>query len=211
MSDRQSLLKETTVPKGIPLTEEEQQRRRNEIFDASVHLILEKGFKATSMREIAEAAGVGKSTLYDYFKSKDEILISYFENAIQELTDRAQEIINQDLDVTEKLRKIMEMHLAYLIDNKNFYLKLTAEIQSLSLGSQKQIQIKRYAYQDMFGALIEEGSKSGVFRPVNSLFASRSIVMMLSLAIFTSRPDTLGTPEEMMEEAISIFFEGIQA
>jgi AcrR family transcriptional regulator len=199
------------MPKGIPLTEEEQERRRNEIFDASVHLILEKGFKATSMREIAEAAGVGKSTLYDYFKSKDEILISYFEDAIQELTDQAQEIIDQDLGISEKLRKILEMHLAYLIDNKNFYLQLTAEIQSLSLGNQKQIQIKRYAYQDMLGALIEEGSNSGVFRPVNSLFASRSIFMMLSLAIFTSRPDTLGTPEEMMEEAITIFFEGIQA
>ena len=199
------------MPKGIPLTEEEQQRRRSEIFDASVHLILKKGFKATSMREIAEAAGVGKSTLYDYFKSKDEILISYFEDAIQELTDRAQEIIDQDLDISEKLRKILEMHLAYLIDNKNFYLQLTTEIQALSLGSQKQIQIKRYAYQDMLGALIEEGSNSGVFRPVNSLFASRSIFMMLSLAIFTSRPDTLGTPDEMMEEAITIFFEGIQA
>lgn len=199
------------MPKGIPLTEEEQQRRRNEIFDASVHLILKKGFKATSMREIAEAAGVGKSTLYDYFNSKDEILISYFEDAIQVLTDRAQEIVDQDLDVSEKLRKILEMHLTYLIDNKNLYLKLTAEIQSLSLGSQKQIQTKRYAYQDMLGALIEEGSKSGVFRTVNSLFASRSIFMMLTLAVFTSRPETLGSPEEMMEEAMSIFFEGIQA
>jgi AcrR family transcriptional regulator len=199
------------MPKGIPLTDEEQQRRRNEIFDASVHLILKKGFKATSMREIAEAAGVGKSTLYDYFKSKDEILISYFEDAIQELTDQAREIIDQDLDISEKLRKILEMHLSYLIDNKNLYLKLTTEIQSLSIGSQKQIQTKRYVYQDLLGKLIEEGSKSGVFRPVNSVFASRSIFMMLTLAVFTSRPETLESPEVMMEEAISIFFEGIQA
>ena len=199
------------MPKGIPLTTEEQQRRRKEIFDATVHLFLEKGFKETSMREIAETAGVGKSTLYDYFKSKDEILVSYFEDAINELTENAREIVTQDLGISEKLRKIMEMHLAYSIDSKTFYLKLSAEVQTLSLGSQKKIQSQRYAYQDMLSELIEEGIRQGAYRPVNTLFAARSIFMLLTMAVFTSRPDAIGDPEEMMDEAISIFFEGIQA
>jgi len=196
------------MPKGIPLTAEEQERRRKEIFDASVHLFLDKGFNETTMREIAQAAGVGKSTLYDYFKSKDEILVSYFENEIEIMTERAQEIVAQDLDVPKKLRKIMQMHLAYLVDNKNLYLKLTVEAQRLSLGSQQQIQSKRYGYQDMIRTLVEEGIKQEEFRPVNPLFAARSIITLLSLAVFTSRPT--GTPEEMMEDAIAIFFTGIQ-
>ena len=199
------------MPKGIPLTEEEQQRRRKEIFDATVHLFLEKGFKETSMRQIAETVGVGKSTLYDYYKTKDEILISYFEDAINELTENAKDIVAQDLEISEKLRKIMEMHLAYLIDSKTFYLKLSAEVQTLSIGSQKKIQEKRYAYQDMLDELIKEGIRQGVYRPVNSLFAARSIFMLLTMAVFTSRPKTLGDPKEMMDEAMSIFFEGIQA
>jgi AcrR family transcriptional regulator len=196
------------MPKGIPLTAEEQERRRKEIFDASVHLFLDKGFNETTMREIAQAAGVGKSTLYDYFKSKDEILVSYFENEIEIMTERAQEIVAQDLDVPKKLRKIMQMHLAYLVDNKNLYLKLTVEAQRLSLGSQQQIQSKRYGYQDMIRTLVEEGIRQEEFRPVNPLFAARSIITLLSLAVFTSRPT--GTPEEMMEDAIAIFFTGIQ-
>ena len=72
------------MPKGIPLTQEEQQRRRKEIFSASAGLFLEKGFTETSMREIAHAAGVGKSTLYDYFSSKEEILVFYFGDQIEE-------------------------------------------------------------------------------------------------------------------------------
>ena len=63
------------MPKGIPLTDEELDRRRHEIFDRSVDLFFEKGFRETSMREIAEAAGMGKSSLYDYFETKDEILV----------------------------------------------------------------------------------------------------------------------------------------
>jgi TetR/AcrR family transcriptional regulator, cholesterol catabolism regulator len=197
------------MPKGVPLTEEEQQRRRKEIFEASVHLFLAKGFSQTSLREIAEAAGIGKSTLYDYFRSKDEILVSYFESEIQKITDRAQEIARQELSISEKLRQIMQMHLEYLIANKNFYLKLTVASQTLSLGSQEKIQAKRHGYQDMLRALIEEGIGKGELRPVNSLLAARSVFNLLATAVFTSRPT--GTPDEMLQDAFDIFFYGIQA
>ena len=197
------------MPKGIPLTEEEQQRRRKEIFDTSVHLILEKGFNETTMREIAAAAGIGKSTLYDYFASKDEILIKYFEAEIQKITERAKEIMNLDLSISEKLRRIMQMHLAYLVDNKKLYLKLTVEAQRLSLQSQQRIQTSRHTYQDMLRALIEAGIQAGEFREINPLLAARSIFSLLSLAVFTSRPT--GTPLEMMEDAMDIFFKGVQA
>jgi AcrR family transcriptional regulator len=197
------------MPKGIPLTDEEQQRRRKEIFDASVHLFLEKGFTETSMREIAKAAGVGKSTLYDYYKSKDEIMVSYFESEIKKITVRAEEIIEQDLTIAEKLRKIMQMHLGYLVDSRQTFLKLSLEAQRLPADSQEQIQLHRHAYQDMLRALIEEGTRRGEFRPVNPLFAARSIFSLLSISVFTTRPT--GTPEEMLEQALGILFEGIQA
>src|SRR5512138_2753562 len=89
------------MPKGIPLTEEEQARRRKEIFHASVHLFLNKGFNETSMREIAEAAGIGKSTLYDYFRTKDEILLSFVEDEIQRLTEQTKEIAKQEVGAQE--------------------------------------------------------------------------------------------------------------
>lgn len=197
------------MPKGIPLTEEEQQRRRKEIFDASVHLFLEKGFNETSMHEIARAAGVGKSTLYDYFNTKEQILESCFEEEIEKIAGRAQEIMRQELNTPEKLRKIMQMHLEFLVANKQFYLKLSLEAQRLSLESQNRIQVMRHAYQDMLRELIEEGIRRGELRPVNALLAARSVFGLLSTTAFTSRPT--GTPEEMLEDALSIFFKGIEA
>jgi len=197
------------MPKGIPLTDEEQQRRRKEIFDASVHLFLEKGFTETSMREIAKAAGLGKSTLYDYYKSKDEIMVSYFEEEIKKITIHAEEIIQANSTIAEKLRKIMQMHLGYLVDSRQIFLKLSLEAQRLSADSQEQIQLHRHAYQDMLRKLIEEGIRRGEFRPVNPLFAARSIFSLLSISVFTTRPT--GTHAEMLEQAIGILFEGIKA
>lgn len=196
------------MPKGVPLTEEEQQRRRKEIFDASLHVILEKGFTETSMREIARAADVGKSTLYDYFKSKEEVLISYFEEELDTITTRAQEIVQQDLGVTEKLKNIMLMHMRYLVENKHTFLKLSVEAQRLSLESQEQIQAKRHAYQDMLRTIIEEGIRAGELRPINALLAARSVFNLLATAVFTSRPT--GTPEEMLEDVLDIYFRGIK-
>ena len=134
------------MPKGVPLTEVEQTRRRKEIFDASAHLFLEKGFNETSMREIADAAGIGKSTLYDYFHNKDDVLLSFFEDEIEGLTQRAREIAAQPINALDKLRQVMFMHLDYLVQNKHFYLKLSLEAQRLAQESQHRIQLKRYAY-----------------------------------------------------------------
>lgn len=196
------------MPKGIPLTETELERRRKEIFDASLHLFLDKGFNETSMRTIAKAAGVGKSTLYDYFDSKDAILVSYFADQIEMITEKAQEISNQELSVSEKLKKIMRMHMGYLIQNRQAFLKLSLEAQRLAAESQEEIQRHRHAYQDMLRSLVAEGIRRGEFRAVNPLFAARSIFSLLSIAVFTSRPT--GTPEEMLDEAMGIFFHGIQ-
>lgn len=197
------------MPKGIPLTEEELVRRRGEILRAAVMLITEKGFNETSMREIAEAAGVGKSTLYDYFPSKDEILIAYVVDEVGHMTAAAGEIIAEELSAAEKFRCILRRHLDYMLANKQMFLRVTFEAQRLSFESQQRIQLHRYAYQDMLCELVREGIRKGEFRPVNPMLALRSMFGLLTSAAYTSRPT--GSPEEMLLEAFDIIFKGLEA
>jgi AcrR family transcriptional regulator len=197
------------MPKGIPLTEEEQNKRRHEIFAATAHLFLEKGFTETSMRELAEAAGMGKSSLYDYFQTKDEILIWYFEDEIEDITAMAREIASQPLPAVEKLRQILRKQLELLLENKEFYLKLSFEVQRLGAESQQRIQIKRHEYQDLLRSLIEAGIQEGAFRQVDTLLATRILITALTPVVFTTRPT--GTPSEMLDEAFNLFLHGVQA
>ncbi len=195
------------MPKGIPLTDEDLNRRRHELWDVAVALFLEKGFQETSMQEIAAAAGVGKSTLYDYFATKEEILVSYVEDALFDLTEQARQIDHQNLSAAEKLRQVMHLHLEYLMANKDSYIKMTFEAQRLGLESQRRIQISRHAYQDLLCRLVEDGVREGAFRPVSPLLAARTILTLLTPVAFTSRPT--GTPEQMMDEALDIFYHGV--
>jgi AcrR family transcriptional regulator len=197
------------MPKGIPLTKDEQEKRRHEIFHQVVNVFLKKGFQETSMREIAEAARLGKSTLYDYFKTKDEILVYFFEDHLNDLIEETQQIARQSLSADVRLRKITEAYIASLQANKNLFLKLTMEMQRLKPDSQKQIQVRRHAYQDMIRTLIEQGIREGVFRKVNSLLAARLLISAVAPVIYTSR--VTGTPQEMLKDTLDIFFKGIKA
>jgi TetR/AcrR family transcriptional regulator, cholesterol catabolism regulator len=197
------------MPKGIPLTDEEQLRKRHEIFFAAAGLFLDRGFNETSMREIAAAAGMGKSSLYDYFKTKDEILCWYFEDNIEGFNAVARDIAQQNMDPVEKLRRILHMQLERLLENRDFYIRLSIEVQRLGADSQIQIQKKRHAYQDLIREIIEDGVRQGVFRPVNSLLASRLLITFLTPVAFTTRPT--GTPEEMLDDALGLFLKGVQA
>lgn len=196
------------MPKGIPLTEEEQNRRRHEIFGASVKLFLKNGFPETSMREVAQEAGIGKSTLYDYFPTKEEILIWGIEDLFVDLTAAAREIAALPLPAIDRLRKIMQSHVAALEASKEFYLRLSFEVQRLSLKAQRRIQVRRHEYQDLLAQLVREGIQEGSFRQVDPLSVARMLIMAVTPTIFTSRPS--GTPQQMLDETLGVVLKGIQ-
>jgi AcrR family transcriptional regulator len=195
------------MPKGIPLTPPEQALRRQHIFAAAVHLFIEKGFLETSLREIAAAAGMGKSTLYDYFKTKDDILVSYFEDEMLQMTATAAEISQKGLPAGEKLRQIMQVHLAFLMAKKNHYLRLSGEAQRLGRQPQVRLQTSRHAYQDLICRLIETGIAEGSFRAVDPYLAMRVILSALTPLVFTSRPS--GSPQKMLDGVLDILYRGI--
>ncbi len=210
-SDRRSLpdaAQEESVPKGIPVTDEEHTTRKREIFNAALHLFLEQGFHETSMRAIAEAAGMGKSSLYDYFRTKDEILLFVLEEETALLTARTEALAAAHAPPDVRLQQIMAMHLDFMLANRKLLLRLGAEAQRLKPASLQRIQAQRYAYQDRVARVIEEGIAQGCFRAVNPLNAARLLINTLLSVLYTTRPT--GTPHAMLAEAIDIFLGGLK-
>ena len=84
------------MPKGIPLTEDYRLEKRLAIAHAAAEMIFEKGYNETSMNQIAQKVGIGKSTIYDYFSSKDEIILLLLDEPLGEVRSRAEEIDCRD-------------------------------------------------------------------------------------------------------------------
>jgi AcrR family transcriptional regulator len=197
------------MPKGVPLTGDELLNRQRAIMSVALSLFQARGFPETSMREIAEAAGMGKSSLYDYFKTKDDILVFIIEELTIRATEQARAIAGQRIPPEARLRQIMEMQLASLQADGNLIWMLGSEAQHLKIESQRRIQQLRYGYQDLVRALIEEGIADGRFRKVDALLAARLLINTLVSVLYTSRPT--GSAEAMLDEALGIFLRGIQA
>ena len=196
------------MPKGIPLTQEELEERRQVISHVAVNLFIENGFNETPMHQIAKTVGLGKSTLYDYFPSKDDIVLYVVHEHITDLIRRAESIIAQGGSAVERLRRVMRMHLSFLLANKGFYLRLMFEVQRLKVESQQRIQVERYAYQDLIKDLIRQGIEEGSFRPVEPAMAMKTLISMMTPVVFTSRPT--GTPEEMLESGLDMILSGLE-
>ncbi len=197
------------MPKGIPLTEKEIDRRRHEILQSSVAVILKQGFAGTSMQEIARAAGVGKSTLYDYFPTKDHVLLFAFEEELDVLQKQAEGLAARAGPVDEKLIRILEAQLDYLLKNKNFFSELSLQVMQLGPAAQARIMKKRYAYQDLLRGVLEQGVLEGVFRPINTRLVTRALLSAMEVLVYTTRPT--GTPREMLADALDLFMHGIKA
>lgn len=197
------------MPKGIPLTPEEFEERRHMIAQEAVQLFVQQGFNETSMRQIAQVTGMGKSTLYDYFPGKDDIIVYVLQQHLNALMHRAQGILAQPIRAEEKLRAVTKMHLAFLLEQKAFYLRVMFEAQRLKVESQERIQKERYTFQDMIKGLIEQGIQEGSFREVDPTMAMKTVLSMMTPVVYTSRPS--GTPQEMLERGLDLVLNGLAA
>lgn len=196
------------MPKGVPLTPEEQAARQQEIVAIAMRIFREKGFQQTSMREIAQAAKMGKSSLYDFFQTKDEILVFALEDEMTDIIENAQAIACLDDPPDVRLKKIMEANLGFMRKNGTLIPWLNTETQNLDKECQKRLQVKHYSYQDTVKSVIEEGVSNGRFRNVNTLLAARLLINSLLTVVSTTRPT--GSAEEMLGEVIEIFLNGIK-
>lgn len=195
------------MPKGIMLTPEQQAVRRDEIVGVALHLIAENGFQKTSMREIAVLANMGKSSLYDFFKTKDEIVVYAVEKVIEETIQKIHRIIADESSPEQCLRKIMLNHLAVPKQYRTVLMWLNTESDYLEEEYRKRLKAARYAYQDIIKSVIENGVTAGIFRKTDAGLMTRLLLNSVIAIVYTSRPSA--SPERMLDETMNIFLHGI--
>ncbi|MDU7336635.1 MAG: TetR/AcrR family transcriptional regulator [Clostridium sp.] len=195
------------MPKGIMLTPDQQAARREEIVGIALRLIAENGFQKTSMREIAVLANMGKSSLYDFFKTKDEIVVYAVEKEIEETIQKVHGIIADESSPEQCLRKIMLNHLGVPKQYRTVLMWLNTESDYLEEEYRKRLKTGRYAYQDIIKSVIEDGVTSGIFRKTDADLMARLLINSVIAIVYTSRPSA--SPEKMLDDTMNIFLHGI--
>src|SRR6266516_3803375 len=100
----------TLTSKLAPPSDRRQRRSaeiRERLFRSALALFAEKGFAETTVEDITEAADVGKGTFFNYFPSKDHILLAFGEMQLGKLASIVQEAKKSDLPMQEVLRTLV--------------------------------------------------------------------------------------------------------
>lgn len=96
---------------GRPTTESNEVARH--IARMAARLFAERGYEATSVREIVEAAGVAKPTLYYYFGSKEGLAKALIADPVDDLVERLRRAVEEEPDPLRSLERVLEAHFAF--------------------------------------------------------------------------------------------------
>lgn len=139
---------------------------RETIIRESARLFLANGFRGTSVKEITEAAGIGRGTLYWYFKSKDDILDGVLRKFEKEFLEGVIEAVKEaDGDFTEKFRVFNKYATEFARDNRNISLAfntLLNEIVGTNTEAEKLAKAIWERYRLFFEGMLEDGKREGI-------------------------------------------------
>src|ERR1043166_5866833 len=93
--------------------------KHDAILRAAIDVFAERGFFNAQVADVARAAGVAAGTVYLYFKSKDDLLVSIFERGMREALAEGKQVVEGVDDPVERLRRVARMHLARLGRDRN--------------------------------------------------------------------------------------------
>lgn len=102
------------------LREAKKKKTRRAIMDAAIKLFSEKGFNNTSVDELAREAGVGKSTVYGYFNTKNEIFLAFCEDEIDFVFSNLAQKRDHDAPLKEQLLTLFMGQFRYVTKNYDF-------------------------------------------------------------------------------------------
>ena len=89
--------------------ERKKEKTKDNIIDCAVSVFKEKGFKETSMEEIAEKSDVSKGTLYNYFQDKESILVGYFQSIIEDYSLEINRSSKEHEDLITLFNKLLDL------------------------------------------------------------------------------------------------------
>ena len=184
--------------------------KRTRILLAAVKVFSEKGFHHAKVEEIAERAGVGKGTVYEYFKSKEELFAEMFKAGttfyMQKLTDE----LNNTKSAADKILKIIDIHFRFMTDHRDLARLIMQEHREVGKYLSDFMHEQRMAKIKMLESIVTDGIKQGEIEVVNPHVTAALIFGMIMAAsgMYVFSPHA-PSKDEILASTREVLFKGI--
>lgn len=184
--------------------------KEQEIISVAARLFKEKGYRATTLEDIAAAVGMLKGSLYYYIRSKEELLYLVVRDPIRQAYNKLEEIVQADAPVCTKIRQAIANHMTlfhqhyphiavYLHD----YHHLMGKLQDNVIETPKH-------YQRLWAALLQQGIDAGELRQdLDVKVAGYAVLGMCNWVYRWYNPSGKLAAEEVAEVFSKLVLEGL--
>ncbi len=160
-----------------------KQAKRSEILLAAMEVIAAKGFAHTKMSDIAERAGIGKGTIYEYFRGKEEIFKEAFNHYFAGIELMVAEKMRNTSRPVEKLSLFIRAFSEYIASTPSNHFEIVAEFWAESIRYRDEQHRRLISFEEKYeefrmiiGSILNEGKTAGDFR---TDFDSRMVASLL--------------------------------
>lgn len=153
-----------SVHSSLPRRRRTQDKRRR-ILDAAVQVFAQKGYFAARVSDIASHAKVADGTIYLYFRSKEDILVSLFDDVMAEHIQKGREELRTVEGAAARLLVIARHHLRLLGGNRDLAVVFQVELRQSTKFMKRFTASWLQDYLSLISGVIEEGQRDGTLRP----------------------------------------------
>ncbi|MFH1007498.1 MAG: TetR/AcrR family transcriptional regulator [Candidatus Latescibacterota bacterium] len=193
----------------------EKAMRRRELLDAAKRMFAQKGYAATTIDEIAQEADFSKGAMYGYFEGKEDLFFSLIQEKLDDIERRSRRVIESSDDPKSKIMDLVETHLAFFEEDKDFFRIIVSEQPRLEMEAENRLREhlgeRCLRGLDLIEKVMQDGVSAGVLKEIDPRFLATGLVGIIHA--FTAQWILLGGEEGLMERKsviLELFLNGAE-
>ena len=193
--------------------EREKAMHRREILEAAKRVFAQKGFAATTIDEIAQEAEFSKGAMYVYFDSKEDLFFSLIQEKLDDIEERLREVVESSDDPETKIRDLVETHLTFFEEDKDFFQIIASE--QPRLGAETESRLRENMRErctrglDLIEKVMQDGVSAGMLKEIAPRLLATGLVGIIHA--FTANWILTGGEEALTERKpviLELFLDG---
>jgi TetR/AcrR family fatty acid metabolism transcriptional regulator len=140
------------------------ENKHQKILQAAIKVFSEKGFYNSRVSEIAKEANVADGTIYLYFKNKDDILISLFEEEFGKVVRNMRAELSREKDALQKIKRFAITHLSIVSHHPHLAEVMGVEVRQSTKFMKEYVNQPFIEYLNIIRSVVIEGQEKGLLR-----------------------------------------------
>ena len=185
-------------------------QRRDQVLATAETLFARRGFRATSVRDIADALGIQAGSLYAHIETKEDLLWGIVNAAADRFFAAVEPIVASDLLPIEKLRRVMAAHVGVITAGTASASVYSTQWRHLTEPRRNAFAARRDAYEEIILGLVHDCIREGTFADMDEKFATLLILSSMNWIYQWYRPDGPMAPDEIAAKLTDMLFQGLR-